>query len=86
VHVTLHVQPAGVSGTGQTTGDRYRGTGVTQQQFNTVGASTQTLLNNFRIIGEGPRNNLLVHHTFHVTVNANGEVTATVDNFNLECQ
>jgi hypothetical protein len=27
-----------------------------------------------------------VHETFHVTINANGVVTATVDNFSVECK
>ena len=43
-------------------------------------------MNNFRIIGQGPGNNFLVHETFHVTINANGVVTATVDNFSVECK
>jgi hypothetical protein len=86
VHVTNQIQPAGVSGTGQTTGAAYRGTGVTREEFNTTAASETTRVNNFRIIGQGPDNNLLVHHTVHQTVNANGEATATVDNFSLECR
>jgi hypothetical protein len=43
-------------------------------------------VNNFRIIGQGPGNNYLVHEVFHVTINANGEVTAYVDNFSIECK
>src|SRR5688572_23795015 len=34
VHVKQHFQPMGISGTGFTTGDKYQGTGVTQEQFN----------------------------------------------------
>ncbi|MBI4420235.1 MAG: hypothetical protein HY560_05360, partial [Gemmatimonadetes bacterium] len=45
-----------------------------------------TYVNNFRIIGEGSGNNLLVHATSHITVNANGELTAVVDNFSVECR
>ena len=44
----------------------------------------ETYINNFRIIGQDPDNNYLVHETFHVTVNANGELTAFVDNFSIE--
>src|SRR5438093_1477433 len=29
----LHGQPQGISGTGSVTGDKYQGTGVTQQEF-----------------------------------------------------
>jgi hypothetical protein len=86
LHVKQHAQPQGISGIGLTTGDSYRGTGVTQSEFNATAAEEQTFINNFRIIGQGPDNNFLVHSTFHVTVNANGEVTTVVDNFSVECR
>jgi hypothetical protein len=47
---------------------------------------TFTYINNFRMIGQGPGNNFLVHTTNHVTINANGEATATVDNTSTECK
>jgi hypothetical protein len=84
--VKSHSQPQGISGTGLSTGDKYQGTGVTQDHFTTGLGVTFTFVNNFRIIGEGPGNNILVHQTFHVTINANGVVTATVDNFSVECK
>lgn len=86
LHVKQHFQPQGLSGVGLTTGDTYRGTGVTQTEFNATAATEQTSINNFRIIGQGRDNNFLVHSTFHVTVNANGEVTTVVDNFSTECR
>src|SRR5215467_3765370 len=45
-----------------------------------------TLVNNFRIIGQGTGNNFLVHETFHITVNADGTMTAFVDNFSVDCK
>ena len=88
VHVKVHFQPMGISGQGLTTGDKYQGTGVTQEQFNSNGPLpiTDTFINNFRIIGQGPGNNFLVHATFHITINANGDVTSVVDNFKAECK
>ena len=85
-HSKFHFQPQGVSGTGLTTGDKYQGTGVTQGTFNCKVGFESTFVNNFKIIGQGPGNNFLVHENFHVTVNANGEVTAFVDNFSIECK
>lgn len=85
-HAKAHVQPQGISGTGSVTGDTYHGTGVTQSQFNGTVGEEFTFINNFRIIGQGRGNNLLIHETFHVTVNANGEITAEVDNFRSECK
>lgn len=90
VTVKQHTQPQGISGIGQSTGDRYRGTGVTQstQTFDGIdGFPFQTtLVNNFRIIGQGPGNNFLVHENSHITINANGEVTAEVDNLSVDCK
>ena len=87
--VKFHTQPQGISGTGVSTGDKYQGTGVTQETFGgsfVNGQFSDTFVNNFRIIGQGPGNNLLIHNTFHFTFNANGELTAFVDNFSAECK
>ena len=89
ITLKVHFQPQGAIGTGLVTGDKYQSTGVTQQEQSlpiTNGAAEFTLVNNFKIIGVGPDNNLLVHQTFHVTVDANGVVTTTVDNTTIECR
>ncbi len=85
-HSKYHFQPQGVSGTGLTTGAKYQATGVTQGTFNGRVGFEQTFVNNFRIIGQGPGNNFMIHENFHITVNANGEVTAFVDNFSVKCR
>lgn len=85
-HVKTHAQPQQLSGTGQVTGDTYQGTGVTQDQQNVAAGETITFVNNFRIIGQGPGNNFLVHQNVHVTVNANGEITTVVDNTSIDCK
>ena len=85
-HSKFHFQPQGVSGTGLTTGAKYQATGVTQGTFNGRVGYEQTFVNNFRIIGQGPGNNFMIHENFHITVNANGEVTAFVDNFSVKCR
>jgi hypothetical protein len=85
----IHFQPQGVKGTGLTTGDTYNATGVTQEHFEDSlqnGLFTDTFVNNFKIIGQGPDNNLLIHQTVHITINADGEVTAEVDNTTVECR
>ena len=84
-----HFQAQGISGTGSVTGDKYQATGITRFNFNAdvIGFPfNTTLVNNFRIIGQGTGNNFVVHQTFHITVNANGDVTAFVDNFTAECR
>ena len=86
IYAASHFQPQGISGIGQTTGDKYQGTGVTQFEFNAKRGVEETFINNFRIIGQGSGNNLLVHETFHITINANGSVTAFLDNFSIDCR
>lgn len=84
-----HFQPQGISGVGLSTGDKYQATGVTQDRFGgsfVNGQFSETFVNNFRIIGQGPGNNFLVHENFHVTINANGEVTVVLDNFRTACK
>jgi hypothetical protein len=87
--IKSHFQPQGVGGVGQTTGDIYNATGVTQE-VDTIavsnGAFEFTFINNFRIVGPGPGNNLEVHQTIHVTINANGDVTTTINNNDVTCQ
>ncbi len=85
-HSKYHFQPQGISGTGLTTGDKYQATGVTQGTFTGKVGFEETDVNNFKIIGQGPGNNFLVHENFHFTVNANGQVTAFVDNFSVKCK
>ena len=86
--IKSHFQPQGAGGTGLTTGDTYNAVGVTQEVDTlalTGGASEFTFINNFRLIGQGPGNNLQVHQTIHVTINADGTVTSVVDNTSVEC-
>ena len=90
VSETAHFQPQGLSGTGETTGDKYQATGVTKDTSFKVsfqnGQAQQTFVNNFRIIGSGSGNNFLVHEVLHVTFNANGTVTVFHDNFSIDCK
>ena len=84
-----HFQPQGISGVGLDTGDKYQGAGVTQDHFKESfknGQFVQTFVNNFRIIGQGAGNNFLVHENFHLTITANGEVTASHENLSIECK
>jgi hypothetical protein len=84
-----HFQPQGISGIGETTGVKYQATGITQESFKNSlqnGQANDTYVNNFRIIGQGPGNNFLVHETLHFTINANGTMTVFHDNFSVDCK
>jgi hypothetical protein len=85
----VHTQPQGIRGVGLTTGDRYRGTGVTQETFGgslVNGQASSTFVNNYRIVGQGPENNFMIHEVVHVTLNAHGELTAIVDQSSVTCK
>jgi hypothetical protein len=75
----------GMSGVGLTTGAQYRGTGVSQRQLSINVGVEDTFVNTFSLIGQGSGNNLLVHETLHITINANGDLTVVHDNFSIDC-
>jgi hypothetical protein len=88
VHAKTHFQPQAFGGTGQTTGDKYRGVGVTQDILTVHPGGfpvTFSFINNFRIIGQGRGNNFQVHENTHVTINANGDVTVDHTNAKVTC-
>ena len=82
-----HFQPQGISGFGLTTGVKYQATGETQEETHLkVLPFEDTFVNNFKIIGQGPGNNLLIHENFHITVNGRGIVTVLHDNASVNCK
>jgi len=85
----FHFQPQGSHLVGSVTGDVYQATGVTQGTFKGSlqnGQFTETDVNNYRLIGHGPGNNLLIHEVSHITVNANGDVTVEFDHSSDGCK
>lgn len=81
--------PQGISGTGTISGDKYQGTGVSGDISSGSlinGQYSYTYTNNFRIIGQGTGNNLLISVVAHITVNADGTVTSMLDTFTFECR
>ncbi len=83
---TYSDNPQGITGLGWDTGAKYQGTGVTRGGFSGRTGYEETYVNNFRMIGQSTGNNFMVHETYHVTINANGTLTAWLDNFSVDCQ
>jgi hypothetical protein len=85
----IQTNAQGVSGTGLTTGDKYQAQ-VTHNLEDTVHTvqvgHERTFVSNLRIIGQGNGNNFLAQVHLHITVNADGTVTAFYDNFSAECK
>jgi hypothetical protein len=84
-HLVSHLNPQGLSGVGDVTGDKYQGSGVTQNEFNITVGQQLTFLNIMRFVGQGPGNNFTLELQVHVTVNANGQTTTVVDNSRADC-
>ncbi len=86
VHNKFQFQLRNVKGMDLTTGDKYVGTGVTQQTQNiTSGAGNVTFVNITNLIGQGKAPNMILTQEVHATVNANGVVTANVVHSSLSC-
>jgi hypothetical protein len=79
-------QPQGISGTGVSSGDKYQATGETGETYTGRIGYQDTFVNNFKIVGQGPGNNFMVHENLHITVNPNGTLTAYADNFSVDCK
>ena len=80
-------QPHGTM-VGAITGDVYRVTGITQgtsAESLENGHHTLTYVNNFRLIGPGPGNNLLVHETAHITADGD-DVIVQHDTLSIDCK
>lgn len=87
---TAHFQPQGAKLIGLDSGAEYVGTGITRDGFHEprdeTGAANFTFVNNFRIIGKGDAPSFLAHDVVHVTVNANGDITAEIEHVGAECK
>ena len=80
-------QPRNVRGVGLTTGAVYRGVGKTgdSDRLAKVGEIT-TYENTFMILGQGSVPDFTVHARYHLTVNALGIPTASVDSYRETCR
>jgi hypothetical protein len=87
-HLTLHANPQGATGVGESTGATYHATGVTRQdeQVRLInGSAKASYVNRFDIVADGGVPSFSVHETAHVTFNANGDVTASFDKLSTSC-
>jgi hypothetical protein len=87
VEIGFHFNPQGITGVGLTSGAAYHATGETlgTTTIRANGGISDTFVNNFKIIGEGSAPNFLETDVIHLTVNANGVVTATVEQSMIRC-
>ena len=88
LNTKLQWNAEGITGIGQYTGFTYRALGVSSYQAVMNGGFpyTSTFINNYHVIGQGQATDGDLHETVHVTVNANGDVTAWVTDYNFDCK
>jgi len=84
LHLRVHVNYQGVTGTGTVSGATYEVPTTVNLNTNLGSATTFTTTVNVRFISHGSAPNFNMHQNVHITINANGEITAIVDN-NFEC-
>jgi hypothetical protein len=76
----------GISGVGETSGLKYQAVSIVRGQLSGNVGYQSTSDETFNIIAQGSGNNIVVHANIHMTVNANGTVTADVYNYSIACQ
>jgi hypothetical protein len=85
VMTKLHINLK-ASGVGQTSGATYQAIETINETFNGSKGFNVTLTQSALLIGQGKAPNFKFSVTFHITVNANGELTAEVVNVSEECK
>ena len=83
--VKAQVRPQGVSAVGMTTGLKYNAVGVSQQVLHLAAGLTTTIVNNFRLVSQGPGPNLQIHENHHLTVNPDGTITSEQHHVSVVC-
>lgn len=74
-----------VSGLGLTSGDTYQATAVDHVLLRAPLPSSITSVQSFLLISRGSSSNLVIHVIYHITVNENGEMTAFIEDLDMQC-
>ncbi|HNW60866.1 MAG TPA: hypothetical protein PKI62_14395 [bacterium] len=93
-HSTIHQNPQGAYGIGETSHQLYRVAGAETLHENytgeiggwPVGQYNYTAVGNFHVIGPGTGNNLVLRIRFRVVINANEEMKVYVESQELTCK
>ena len=87
-HLKTHSNYQDVSGTGTPSGVNYRIVTTTNETINDNDGPQfeMTVVQTVKAVSQGSAPNLFLHVVMHVTINANGETTSTVDEVTAECR
>jgi hypothetical protein len=92
-HVTVHANLADMSGVGTSSGDLYRaadtaaGSGSRVSVYVPTGSPPRSITQSghMRFISMGSGDNLVIRSTFHLTIDANGDVRVNSPTFEPRC-
>jgi hypothetical protein len=83
--VVGHFNYQGVSGVGLTSGTTYRASTVDNFRLTEPFPTDINSVRSFHLISRGSEDDLLVFALFHITVDANGNITAEIDDLYMKC-
>lgn len=81
----FHINAKG-TGVGQTSGAVYQWNDAINETLNLSKGGNLTRTQTFSLVSQGKTQNFKGHLTYHITVNANGEVTTEFENLSVECK
>lgn len=87
-HLRTHVNYQNVTGTGTPSGATYNvRTTANETRNDSDGPQTETtVIQTIKLNAQGPILNAFLHVVLHVTINANGQTTSTVNETRIECR
>jgi len=87
-HLKTHINYQDVTGTGAPSGLSYNVRTVSNEVVNDNDGPqyTATVISTVKLIAQGPSMNFFLRTVLHVTINANGETTSTVQEMSIECR
>ncbi len=86
LHIATHVNTAGLSGIGLTTGNTYHASQADSFVSNSAGSGNEfTFINNFLMTAPGVGNNVRVHELLHGYIDTNGNVIAVIEKITSDC-
>ncbi|UKJ09008.1 hypothetical protein [Solitalea lacus] len=88
IKVTRNANTQGLSAVGLTSGTIYRVIQIGNEENNGTfinGQWNTTMVVHDHLISQGKEENFMLKSLIHISVNANGEFSANVDNYSFEC-
>jgi hypothetical protein len=83
--VVGHFNYLNVTGLGLTSGTMFQTAAVDNIRLSAPFPSSVTSVQSFLLVSRGASSNLLVHVTYHITINADGQITADVEDLHMQC-